>query len=78
MAYSILNISVYGVTLQAAISKYCGAYPPDRSAESGLNLSQHGMELSSPGINSTDSDINRGMIGRANVFLSFFFFPSLS
>lgn len=32
MAYYILNISVYGVTLQA-ISNYRGAYPPDRPAE---------------------------------------------
>lgn len=67
MAYSILNISVYGAILQA-ISKYRGAYPRDRPAESGLDLSQHGMELSIPGTNSTDSDINRESIGKANVF----------
>lgn len=55
---------LYGAILQA-ISKYRGAYPRDRPAESGPELSQHGMELSIPGTNLTDSDINRGSIGKA-------------
>lgn len=69
MAYSILNIFVYGAILQA-ISKYRGAYPRDRPAESGPDLSQHGMELSIPGTNWTDSDINRGSIGKAKCLFS--------